>query len=144
MVAQERGMGRVAIDVELSNDEDIVGVKLGLLRPEAIRHGTFQGIVDSGATQIVIPESVAQQLGLSISGKIKVRYADGRTSERPIAERLRLAYGGRESIYNAIVEPNRDTVLVGAIVLEDLDFLIDCKLQRLVPRDPEHIITEVE
>lgn len=50
----------------------------------------------------------------------------------------------RDSIFNAVVEPGRESALIGAIVLEDLDFLIDRGNQRLVPRDPKHIISEVE
>jgi hypothetical protein len=38
-------------------------------------------------------------------------------------------------IFTAIVEPKRATALIGAIVLEDLDPLVDCTNQRLVPRD---------
>jgi predicted aspartyl protease len=103
-----------------------------------------RGIVDSGATRLVIPESVAQQLGAEISGSAKVRYADGRSADRSIARRIHLAYGGRESVFNAIVEPGRESVLIGAIVLEELDFIEDCTAQRLVPRDPKQIISEVE
>ena len=39
---------------------------------------------------------------------------------------------------------NRTTALLGAIVLEDLDFVADCANQRLVPRDPNRITAEVE
>jgi hypothetical protein len=87
---------------------------------------------------------MAQQLGLEISGTVQVRYADGQSAQRPVAQRLRLRYGGRESVFNAVVEPDRDSLLVGAIVLEDLDFLIDCTAGRLVPRDPKQIISEAE
>jgi hypothetical protein len=75
---------------------------------------------------------------------MKVRYVDGRTAGRSISQRIRLAYGGRASVFNAIVEPGREAVLIGAIVLEDLDFLVDCIGQKLVPRDPDQIISEVE
>jgi hypothetical protein len=34
--------------------------------------------------------------------------------------------------------------LIGAIVMEVLDFRIHCTEQRLVPRDPKQIIAEVE
>jgi hypothetical protein len=51
---------------------------------------------------------------------------------------------GRDSIFKAAVEPKRDTALIGAIVLEDLDFLVDCEKQRLVPRDPRFIVSEAE
>jgi hypothetical protein len=55
-----------------------------------------------------------------------------------------LAFGGRDSVFNAIVEPARESALIGAIVLEDLDFLVDCTGQRLVPRDPKQIVSEAE
>jgi hypothetical protein len=47
-------------------------------------------------------------------------------------------------LVNAIVEPARESALIGAIVLEDLDLLVDCANQRLVPRDPNQIISEIE
>jgi hypothetical protein len=59
-------------------------------------------------------------------------------------ERISLAYGGREGLFSAIVEPGRETVLIGAIVLEDLDSLVDCVNQPLVPRDPKQVISEAE
>ena len=34
--------------------------------------------------------------------------------------------------------------MIGAIVLEDLDFLVDCAKQCLVPRDPDYVVNEIE
>ena len=137
-------MGRFSVEVELKNNDDVTRAKDGRIKPEQVRQMRIRGVVDSGATRMVIPESAAQALGLEISGTAKVRYADGRTADRPIARGLHLSYGGRDSVFNAIVEPNRESVLVGAIVLEDLDFMVDCVSQRLVPRDPKQIVSEVE
>jgi hypothetical protein len=92
----------------------------------------------------VIPASVANQLGLTTSGSVNVRYADGRRGNRDMARRVRLSYGGRSSTFDAIVEPSRVSALIGAIVLEALDMLVDCTNQRLVPRDPHQIISEIE
>ncbi|HUB27660.1 MAG TPA: retroviral-like aspartic protease family protein [Tepidisphaeraceae bacterium] len=137
-------VGRFSVEVELNNDEDLVRAKLGLILPEQIRRMKIDGVVDSGAARLVIPESVVRELGLQISDRVKVRYADGRTGERSVAERVRLTYGGRSGIFAAIVEPARDSALIGAIVLEDLDFVVDCRVQKLVPRDPNMIISEIE
>lgn len=137
-------MGRFAVEVEIANDEDLMMVKAGIMPAEKVRRVRIRGVVDSGATRLVIPESVAQHLGLSIVGSVSVRYAGGRTAQRAVAERIRLSLGGRDSVFNAIVEPGRESALIGAIVMEDLDFLIDCSGQRLVPRDPNMIISEVE
>ena len=51
---------------------------------------------------------------------------------------------GREGTFSAIVEPDRVDALVGAIVLEELDFVVDCTTQTLHPRDPNIILSEVE
>jgi predicted aspartyl protease len=142
--ATERPIGRFSIDVELANERDVIRAEAGDIPTEQVRKTTIRGVVDSGATRLVIPESVAEQLGLEVSGSAKVRYADGRTADRSIARLVRLVYGGRESVFNAIVEPDRESALIGAIVLEDLDFLVDCSGQRLVPRDPKQIVSEIE
>ncbi len=141
---KEPTMGRFSVEVELANHEDQIRAKAGLISAQQVRSVHIRGIVDSGAARLVIPASIAQQLGLETSSSTSVRYADGHTAQRSIVKDVHLAYGGRESVFNAIVEPDRDSALIGAIVLEDLDFLVDCTGQRLVPRDPKQIITEVE
>jgi hypothetical protein len=133
IVTKEPTMGRFSVEVELANHEDMFRAKAGLITPDQIRRVRVRGVVDSGATRLVIPATSA-----------KVRYADGHTGERSIVKDINLAYGGRESVFSAIVEPDRESILVGAIVLEELDFLVDCIGQRLVPRDPNQIISEAE
>lgn len=143
-IKREPSVGRFSVEVELANDKDLANAESGLIPADQVRRARVRGVVDSGATRLVIPESIARQLGLDTSGTIQVRYADGRIADRPIARRVHLSYGGRDSIFNAIVEPGRESALIGAIVLEDLDFLVDCTNGKLVPRDPKHIISEVE
>lgn len=85
-----------------------------------------------------------EQLGLPLRPKkLKVRFADGRRATRE-ADEARLFLLGRDGVFRAIVEANRDTALIGAIVLEDLDLLIDAKNQRLYPRDPDSVLAEIE
>src|SRR5438132_7963514 len=98
VAATEPGMGRFSVEVELANDKDLARAEAGDISPEKVRRMRIRGVVDSGATRLVIPESVAKKLGLEVSGSVKVRYADGRTADRAIAQRIRLAYGGRESV----------------------------------------------
>jgi predicted aspartyl protease len=144
VAAKERSVGRFSVEVELTNQEDLFRAKNGLISAAQVRREMVRGVVDSGATRLVIPEAVAKRLGLTTVGTAKVRYADGRTAQRSIADGVRLSFGGRSSVLNAVLEPGRDSALVGAIVLEDLDFLVDCGTQNLVPRDPNQIISEIE
>ncbi|MBI3319170.1 MAG: aspartyl protease family protein [Candidatus Omnitrophica bacterium] len=138
------GVGRFSVDIEVANNDDLALVRRGLLRPDQVRRQTIRGVVDSGAAKLVLPQAVAKQLGLPLTGPVRVRYADGRTAKRREAEGAYVQLLGRHGTFTAVVEPKRKTALVGAIVLEDLDLLVDCQRQRLVPRDPRGAIYEIE
>jgi clan AA aspartic protease len=138
------GVGRFSIDFEVANNEDLIRAKDGSILPDQVRRMTIRGVVDSGATRLVLPESVVKRLGLESIGKVRVRYADRRTAKRDKVQQVFLEILGRQGTYTATVEPNRRTALIGAIVLEDLDLLVDCMHQRLVPRDKRFIVTEIE
>jgi predicted aspartyl protease len=137
-------MGRFSVEIELTNNRDLTRAEDGDIPQEMVRRVRVRGVVDSGATRLVIPKSVATQLGLKETGKVGVRYADGRRAVRPVIDNVHVRLLGRSSVFKAAVEPRRDSALIGAIVLEDLDFLIDSTHQRLLPRDPKMIISEVE
>jgi clan AA aspartic protease len=137
-------MGRVAIEVAITNEGDQVLSEAGHLPADQVRRATIEGLVDTGAAMLVLPESVVRQLGLPKTGVTGVRYADHRTATRDIVGRVRVKLQGREDVFTAVVEPGRTTALIGAIVLEALDLLVDCKTQTLQPRDPNQIITEIE
>ncbi len=143
-ITQERTVGRFSVDVVLTNEGDLHDAKTGRLDPSHVRSVTLRGVVDTGAARLVIPKVTADKLGLEISGTAKVRDADGRTAERPVARLVNLSYAGRSGAFAAIVEPDRESALIGAIVMEDLDLIIDCTTQRLIPRNPDHIISEIE
>src|SRR5882724_4742093 len=145
MTAAER-QSEVAcsVEVDLANHMEFVLASAGLLVPERVRRIRIRGEVDSRVARLVIPDSVARQLGLECSSIAQVRYADGHTADRAIAKLVHLMYGGRDGVFSAIVEPDRQSTLIGAIVLEDLDLLVDRAVQRLVPRDPKQIISEIE
>jgi len=143
-VAGANGVGRVAIEFEVANHEDVVMARRGMLSPDKVRRLTLTGVVDSGATKLVLPAKVVKQLGLPVAANVKVRYADGRRATRPTTLEAHLTILGREGNFTAIIEPNRKTALIGAIVLEDLDLLVDCPHNRVVPRDPRFIISEIE
>jgi hypothetical protein len=84
-----------------------------------------------------------KRLGLSLGGPIKVRYADGRRAKRVGAEGVYVQLLGRHGTFTAIVEPKREDALIGAIVLEDLDLLVDPTGQCLIPRDPSGATSEI-
>jgi predicted aspartyl protease len=140
----DQAMGRIIADLEVANNDDVALERRGVLPADQVRRRTVKGLVDSGATRLVLPAKLVKELGLPVTGKIRVRYADNRTSERNMAEGVYVELLGRHSTFAAVVEPKREDVLIGAIVLEDLDLLVDCQRQKVVPRDPQGPIYEIE
>jgi predicted aspartyl protease len=137
-------MGRVTVTVEMANYWDVMRVQEGELPSNEVRRTVVSGIVDSGAARLVIPPRVVQDLGLRVEGETNVRYADQRTARRSIVNAVWLELCGRGSHFSAIVEPDRQDALIGAIVLEELDLIIDCTRNEVRPRDPDRIISEIE
>jgi clan AA aspartic protease len=144
VMMKDKPMGRISAELELANYDDMARAAAGDIPSESIRRLTVSGIVDTGATKLVIPQHVVDRLGLKTIGRSGVRYADGRTGDRPVAGTIHLTWGGRSCVFDAIVEPDRDSALIGAIVLENLDLIIDCQRQTLAPRDPKRMIFEAE
>jgi predicted aspartyl protease len=141
--SKENGVGRFNVPLEVANFHDLAGVDEGRLQPDQVRRVIVRGVVDSGANKLILPADVAKQLGLRKSGKVKVTYGHDQSLVRSQAEGVHVTLLGRGGVFNAVLEPGRDTALIGAIVLEDLDLLVDCGNQRLLPRDPKYMINEV-
>ena len=137
-------MGRVTVEIALANNWDVLRAKEGQIPPQDVRRTKVSGIVDSGAARLVLPPHVVQELGFRVDGETNVRYADQRTARRPIVGNVWLELCGRGSVFSAIVEPDRTDALIGAIVLEELDLIIDCTRNEVRPRDPDRIISEIE
>jgi hypothetical protein len=137
-------VGRFSVDLEVANKDDLALVRRGLLSPDQVRRETIRDVADSGAAKLVLPEAVVRRLGLPLGDPIKVRYADGRRGRRREAKGVFVQLLGRDGIFTAISEPKRETALLGAIVLEDLDLLMDCVNQQVIPRDSSGPIYEIE
>jgi len=145
-VNQERNasVGRFSVQFEVANHRDVVANQLGLVPADKIRRLVLSGVVDTGATRLVLPSSVVETLGLPSTGRITVRFADGRQDEKEIVGDVQLQIDDRSSVFTAVVEPGRTDALIGAIVLEVLDLIPDCSAQKLVPRDPRGMFAELD
>ncbi len=137
-------MGRFKVELRVSNNKDRIRAEDGSIKSNQVRSVKILGLVDSGATRLVLPESVVKKLGLVATKKVSVRYADRHTAERDAVAEVHVDLLGRDGNFTAIVEPKRRTALIGAIVLEDLDLLVDCTLQKLSPRNPKMVVSEIE
>jgi predicted aspartyl protease len=118
--------------------------KNGDIPIEQVRRGRISGVVDSGATRLVLPASFVIAHGFPETGELEVRFADGRRVNRNSVGDVEVEIQGRSGVFTAVVEPGREDALIGAIVLEELDFLPDRTRGVLLPRDPNRVIAEIE
>jgi len=137
-------MGRFSVEFAVANNREVVGLAVGEPVLQRVKHVVLSGVVDSGAARLVLPQRVVEELRLQVEGETTVRYADHRREKRPLVSNVWLQLLGRHGVFSAVVEPQRSDALIGAIVLEELDLLVDCATQSLYPREPDSILTEIE
>lgn len=131
----EKTVGAVRTRVKLTNIIDQVLIERGLLAPHLQRTCEVDALVDTGSVYLVLPETVVQQLGLRIVDRQPAQFTDARTAILGVTEGMQVECEGRRTTEDALV--TGDEVLIGQVVLEKLDLLMDCKNQRLIP-NPAH------
>ena len=129
-------MGNVVTKAWLSNDEDRVLIKNGQLTEEHLRQLECELIVDTGARAVGLPLPIIEQLGLLPTRKVTVTLSDGSRQERQLYGELRVQVGDRDDVFSCVAKPEGAPLLLGQIVLEALDLVVDCGRQRLIP-NPE-------
>ncbi|HDI00671.1 MAG: clan AA aspartic protease [Candidatus Latescibacterota bacterium] len=127
-------MGDVYVELELENYEDRLLAERGHMDEKAVRKERIKALVDTGATLPVLPEDMADALGLRRMGKVIVTYADERREQRDLAGVLTVRVGDRSMETRCVVGPPGSEPLLGHVVLEVLDLVVDPKEGRLVPR----------
>ena len=137
-------MGRFSATLDLANEVDLILAGQGQLADDKVRRVQIEGVVDTGAAKLVLPESVGRELGCPDGNSITVKYADQRTATRATIHNVWLKLGNRTGAFSAVLEPQRTTALIGAIVMEELDLVADCVSGQLRPRDPDTVVAEIE
>ena len=127
-------MGEIVASMKLENTEDRGVVRRGLSDESTIRRATVDGMVDTGAVMLMLPENVVTRLGLRTRRQVAVTYADERREIRPIAGPVTVHIGNRFMITECIVGPPLSEPLIGQIVMEALDLVADCTNRTLGPR----------
>ncbi len=97
------------------------------------RTATLQLLADTGATLVVVPRPLADELGLGVLHVQSVRLAGGRREFWPVSE-VRIAIEGREVRTLCFIAPEGDALL-GVVALESLFLAVDPVARRLVPTD---------
>ena len=113
--------------IELANQDELIAVKLGVMNPEDVKRVTVEdALVDTGATRLGLPPSIVEQLGLTPLRSERVRTVNGIT-ELWIYSQVQFKILERESITTVMGIPEGAPVLIGHILLEDLDLCLAIK-----------------
>ena len=129
-------MGKVIVSILVRNWSDIELVALGK-KKSAPREVKVEALIDSGATKLYLRASVVKELGLRQIGEGKSHTMSNRLEKRRIFSPVELEIQGRSGQFSVVEIPESLPNIVGQIPLEDLDWVIDMKNQKLIP-NPEH------
>ncbi len=130
-------MGYVYADIELTNEADLILNQYGHLPDNEIKKIVSRALVDSGAYDLIINQEVQDKLKLRVLGKRPVKLADKSVIEVDIVGPVQVRFETRATTVRALVLPDTEDVLLGAIPLEGLDVIIDPLRERLLVNPPE-------
>ena len=126
---------RNALDVGKKNEVNI--------KEPDIRQVTVNALVDTGAWTLVINEAVREKLGLPIVGTETGTLADGKKEAYDLAGPVEVKWKNRRVTCDALILPDADDILLGAIPLEAMDLTINPR-RELVGVHGDQIVHKVK
>ncbi|HUY32110.1 MAG TPA: aspartyl protease family protein [Pirellulales bacterium] len=130
-------MGKVLVTAKIENLYDVEQRERGLLPPDQVRTvEVADALVDTGASGLLLPRRLIDQLGLRPYKMRPARTIGGPTT-LTIYSAVRLTIQGRDCLSDVVEISNDLPALIGQIPLESLDWVVDPKGQRLIG-NPEH------
>jgi len=104
-----------------------------------------EAVIDTGATMLVLPQNIIDELNLKKMREVRVRYANNKTEIKSVYGVVTVEICGRAGEFNALAEPEGTQPLIGQIILEQLDLIVDPSTRRVIPnpRSPEMPMVEI-
>lgn len=102
--------------------------------------------VDSGATMLVLPGWTQENLNFPVIRKQQVKYANEKTETKDVVYGVEVEVCGRKTVTTALVESQKEYGLLGAIVMEELDLIVEPRELKVYtnPRSPDIPMAEIE
>jgi len=136
-------MGIIRTSVTLKNAIDIYKAQEGTIEEQDIRQKTVDALVDTGAWTMVINESIQKELGLGITRTDTGTLTGGTQSIYNIAGPLVVAWKNRSAICEALVLPDAEEALLGAIPLEAMDLTINPRKEEIIGAHGDQVVHSV-
>jgi len=130
-------MGRVLVTAKIDNLGDLYEVERGRITADEVRSITVENaLVDTGASNLSLPKSMIEHLGLMPLLDRPMRTANGIRVFK-IFGAVRVHIQGRDCTIDVTEVDDDCPVLVGQVALELMDWVIDMKSHRLIG-NPDH------
>ncbi|WP_017718929.1 hypothetical protein [Kamptonema formosum] len=127
--------GAVKVKVKLTNPLDEYFVEQGQLDPSQVHTCEIDALVDRRKVRTFMPVEVMRLLDLRVQWQEVLKFADGSEKVVSHTESVKIELLGRETSVDTIVAG--DEVVIGQVVLELLDLVVDEENQRVIP-NPAH------
>ena len=127
-------MGEIKVKVNLENDHDLFLYKEGKIKKTDIRSVEVEALVDTGAVMILLPQEITEALGLEKVDRLIVTLANEEKIELDVAGTMALTINNRKMKTDCLIGPPQCEPLIGQLVLERLDLIIDPLKRTIMPR----------
>jgi clan AA aspartic protease len=127
-------MGEVRADVKVSNPISKALAKQKIIPKKDAPELILDCLVDTGAVMVLLPEDVVHRLALEIGDTAIVTLANDEKIEMKTAGPVTIEIDDRSMPVNCLVGPPLCEPLIGQLVLEGLDLIVDCQKQQLSHR----------
>lgn len=118
----------------MRNFVDVALAERGGGRLEDVPVSELDCLIDTGALMVLLPEDEVGKLGLVRGGHVIVTYADDRREQLSTARGLEVTILGRTMVTDCVIGPPLCEPLIGQLVLEELDLIVDCARRQIGPR----------
>lgn len=129
-------MGRTTEKLTVKNYGDMLKASEGIITADRIRTIEIDAIVDTGATYVCIGKKDIERLGLPFHNIVDIKTANGKASRRTF-EGAKIELKGRTFVMEVMENDDETPALIGYLLLEALDFVVDPKTQSVTP-NPAH------
>ncbi len=130
-------MGLTYANIELINTDDLAYVRKGIMGQEEVRQIIVKAMVDTGSIMLCINESLQNYLDLPFRSKRRSQLANGLVLDLDVVGPVIVRFLGRECSTNAIILPDDQEPLLGAIPMEEMDLYVNPGRNELLPVHPE-------
>jgi len=137
-------MSIIHTEITLRNALDVYNAEDGIINENDIRKTTVMALVDTGAWTLIINEETQKKLGLRTVGTETGTLADGKSAKYELAGPLEVRWKDRRTVCEALVLPDAEEILLGAIPLEAMDLIIHPRKEEIVGAHGDQIIHSVK